>query len=197
MSTYSNFSDNELYALMVQDNEEAFTFLYHRYWKRLLYKAAFKLQSDVDAEEVVQDVFVDLWKSRKRIEIQHSFHTYVAAILRYKIMAKMAANKKCLHKTVEDIYQLAVSDHSTEQWLAFSDLQEEIEAAVKALPDKCQLIFRMSREKGLSDKQIAQDLDLSPKTVEAHITRAIKFLRISINQFLTLLSLVIAFLILV
>ncbi len=94
MSAYNGLSDKELYALLAQDNEEAFNLLYHRYWKRMLYKAMVKLQSETDAEEVVQDAFVDIWKSRHRIDIQYTFHTYIAAIVRYKVMAKLASNKK-------------------------------------------------------------------------------------------------------
>jgi RNA polymerase sigma-70 factor (ECF subfamily) len=193
MSALSTLSDNELYILLAQDDEEAFTLLYHRYWKRMLYKAMHKLQCDTDAEEVVQDTFVDIWNSRKRIQIQNTFHTYIASIVRYKIMAKMAVNKKAIHDNVEDIQQLHIADNSTQQWLSFYDMQSEIETAIKALPHKCQLIFRMSREIGLSDKQIAQDLSLSQKTVEAHITRALKTLRTNLGQFLTFLSLIILF----
>jgi len=182
-----NLNDNELFALVKQDKEEAFTLLYRRYWKKMLCKAMFKLQSDFDAEEVVQDVFIDIWNTRGRIIIQNSFHTYISAILRFKIMAKMAANKKLAYDNVEEINHLYVIDDSTQQWLDFHNLQSEIEMSVKELPEKCQLVFRMSRESGLTDKQIANDLGLSQKTVEAHISRALRSLRTSIGQFLSFL----------
>lgn len=185
MKAYNTFTDNELYLLLAQDNEEAFTILYHRYWKRMLYKAAIKLQSNADAEEVVQDAFTDIWKSRHRIQIQNSFHTYIAAVIRYKVMAKMASNKR---GTAEDVHALHVADNATEQWLSFNALRNEIERSVKALPEKCQLVFRMSRERGMSDKEIARDLNISPKTVEAHISRALKFLRVYINKSLSILA---------
>jgi RNA polymerase sigma-70 factor (family 1) len=188
MNSFSTFTDNELYLLLARDNEEAFTILYHRYWKRMLYKAVIKLQSDTDAEEVVQDAFTDIWKSRHRIKIQNSFHTYLAAIIRYKVMAKMASNKREITDYVGDVYKLHVEDKATEQWLGFNELRNEIEKSVKALPEKCQLVFRMSREAGMSDKEIAQNLNVSQKTVEAHISRALKVLRVSINQFLTILA---------
>lgn len=188
MRAYSTFTDNELYLLLVQDNEEAFTVLYHRYWRRMLYKAAIKLQSNADAEEVVQDAFTDIWKSRHRIQIQNSFHTYIAAIIRYKVMAKMASNKRGITDYVDDAYKLRVEDNTTGQWLSFNELRSEIERSVKALPEKCQLVFRMSRERGMSDKEIAQDLNISPKTVEAHISRALKFLRVYINRSLSILA---------
>lgn len=182
MGFYRDFSDQELYALLANNDEEAFTMLYQRYWKRMLYKAMLKLNSDTDAEEVVQDAFIDIWNSRHRIQIQHTFHTYIAAIVRYKIMAKMASYKKQVQHAAEDVYQLRVVDDATQEWLSFSDLQTEIELTVKALPEKCQLVFRMSREDGMSDKQIAAELEVSQKTVEAHISKALKTLRAAIRK---------------
>ena len=188
MGTGNTLTDNDLYLLLAQDNEEAFTILYHRYWKRMLYKAVIKLQSNTDAEEVVQDAFTDIWKGRHRIKIKYSFHTYIAAIIRYKVMAKIASNKREIADYVEDVYNLHVEDNATVQWLGFNELRDEIEKSVKALPEKCQLVFRMSREGDMSDKEIAQDLNISRKTVEAHISRALKLLRVSINQFLVILA---------
>lgn len=182
---YSSLSDHELYSCLAHDDEEALSILYQRYWKRMLYKALLKLESDSDAEEVVQDTFMDIWSSRHRIEIKHSFQTYIAAIVKYKVMAKMAANKKIIYQSTAHIDQFEVSDNSTQQWLHFSDLRTEIENAVKMLPEKCQLIFRMSRDRGMSDKQIATQLDISQKTVEAHISKALKSLRNAIKFIFT------------
>ncbi|GGI23738.1 RNA polymerase sigma-70 factor [Pedobacter mendelii] len=190
----NNFSDNELYNLLKQDSEEAFNLLYSRYWKKMLFKAMLKLQSEADAEEVVQDAFIDIWKSRHTIQIQNTFHTYIAAIIRYKVMAKIANRNKVIHYGVADIHELHVVDNSTQHWLNFIDLRSEIEANISALPEKCQLVFRMSREAGLSDKQIADNLGLSQKTIEAHISKALKALRTSIGQLLgTFLSLLVLF----
>lgn len=184
MGSYRDFSDQELYALLARNDEEAFTMLYQKYWKRMLYKAMLKLNSDTDAEEVVQDAFIDIWNSRHRIQIQHTFHTYLAAIVRYKIMAKMAGNKKQVQQASDDVYQLQVVDDATQEWLRFADLKTEIERTVQSLPQKCQLVFRMSREDGMSDRQIAEQLELSQKTVEAHLSKALKTLRGAIRKFI-------------
>lgn len=150
-----------------------------------------KLGNETDAEEIVQDTFLDIWKSRHRIQIRHTFHTYIAAVVRYKVMAKMAANQKLADHTFDDVNQLQISDNSTQQWLNFSDLRDEIEQTVKALPEKCQLVFRLSREAGMSDKQIAARLELSQKTVEAHLSKALKTLRTSLKQISILLLFII------
>ncbi|MCS3554214.1 MULTISPECIES: sigma-70 family RNA polymerase sigma factor [unclassified Sphingobacterium] len=183
-STFNNFNDDEIFVLVKQNNEKAFEFLYNKYWKKMLYKAQIKLQSEIDAEEVVQDVFVDLWNSRERITINYSFQTYIAAVTRYKIMAKMVLNKKKPIGNLDQANEFQLLDDSTQQWLDFSYLQAQIEMSIKELPEKCQLVFRMSRESCLTNKQIAIDLGISQKSVEAHISRALKSLKTSIGRFL-------------
>ncbi|MND73579.1 RNA polymerase sigma factor [compost metagenome] len=78
-------------------------------------------------------------------------------------------------------------DDSTQQWLEFLDLKEILEQTITELPEKCQLVFRMSRDLHLSQKEIAAQLDISEKTVEAHLGKAIKTLRNKLNRFLILL----------
>ncbi|WP_432714833.1 sigma-70 family RNA polymerase sigma factor, partial [Pedobacter sp.] len=135
-----------------------------------------------------------LWKSRHRIEINNGFSTYIAAIVKYKVMARMAANhKKRSHFAPADVNELEVADYATENLLSFNDLRAEIEEVVTALPEKCQIVFRMSREQGLSDKQIAEELGVSQKTVEGHISRALKVLRNSIHTFMTLLAILLVY----
>lgn len=174
MAEYTHLNDNELYALTDQDNEEAFAILYQRYRKRMLCKALQKLEYEADAEEVVQDTFIDLWNSRHRIEIQYSFQTYISAIVKYKIMAKKAANKKLLYQLTADMSNLTVVDNSTREWLAYQDIRDDFERSIKALPRKCQLVFRMSRVQEKGDKEIAAELGISRKTVESHKTKALK-----------------------
>lgn len=186
---YTELSDNELYTLFGQGHDAAFDVLYGRYWKRLLYKAMLKLEAEEDAEELTQDTLLDIWKSKGRLQIRNSFSTYIGAILRYKILERMAARRKEVYQAMDDLSRVDTADHTTQQWLDFADLRDELEAAIESLPEKCRLVFRMSREKGLSDRQIAEELDVSQKTVEAHISRALKSLRVAFTRFPILFSL--------
>jgi RNA polymerase sigma-70 factor (family 1) len=181
MTTNNELSDSELVLLLGENSQEAFRILYDRYWKKMLVKAFTQLQSHVDAEEVVQDAFINLWRRRDRLQIRHSFHTYIAAVVRYEVMAKIACKKKAL-VSIEDVQTMPVLDDSTQEWLDFSDLQREIEDAVEALPEKCRLVFRMSRNDGLSERQISEELDIAQKTVEAHMSNALKKLRTKFSK---------------
>lgn len=174
------YTDEELLQLLMQNNEAAFRQLYKRYWKKLLTKAYVQLQSHADAEELVQDVFVNIWHRRQSLQIKYSFHTYISAVTRYKIFERIAANKKL--PVTEDAADCIVSDYSTQLWLDGEALKAEIESVIGTLPEKCQLVFRLSREQGLTEKQIAHTLQISHKTVESHMSKALRILRGAVSH---------------
>jgi RNA polymerase sigma-70 factor (ECF subfamily) len=182
----ATYTDESLVALMKEGNQAAFTALYERYWKKMVVQAYMKVQRGEDAKEIVQDVFLDLWNRRSKLELEHSFHTYVAAAVKYRILRWLAKEKNEQFKRSK--LSVADNDSTTQEWLDFQHLRQELEKAVQQLPDKCQLVFRLSREAGLSDKEIAQELQISPKTVETHLSRALKSLRTSFRHFFSLLG---------
>lgn len=174
--------DEYLFSLLRNDDEKAFTELYERYWKKLLARANVLLHCQEDAEEVVHDIFVSLWNKRATLHILHTFHTYVVAMLQYSCFKILAKRKRNPIKNIGAI-EMRAPDLSTQQWLDFNDLREELESGVKQLPDKCQLIFRLSREQHLSDKEIAGKLDLSLNTVRTQKHRALQKLKTSFTHF--------------
>lgn len=174
-------SDEELLQkLQLHRNAAAFTTLYERYWEKLVTLAYIRLQSTMDAQEVVQEVFLDIWKRSENIHIRHSFHTYISAALKYKILTFLAKRKNEIDR--QSMLLLPEKDTCTEQWLSYQQLRDELESTVQTLPDKCRLVFRLSRENGLSEKQIAEKLNISVKTVEAHMSKALKTLRTSLRH---------------
>ncbi|HAK28549.1 MAG TPA: RNA polymerase sigma-70 factor, partial [Sphingobacterium sp.] len=75
-------------------------------------------------------------------------------------------------------------DNSTEDWLQFEELRVRLDQLVSELPEKCQLVFKLSREEGLTYKQIAEHMNISVKTVETQLSRALKKIRAGIQRFL-------------
>lgn len=175
-------ADEELLLMIAGDDEQAFVTLYQRYWKKMLIKAYSLLNSHELAEEVVQDAFINIWKRRHTLVLKNSFATYISAVVKYEVMSKIAQRpNQPLY--LDDLSMAPAQDISTQQWLDFDDLYTKMQHTIYNLPDKCQLVFRLSREEGLTARQISETLQISPKTVEAHISKALKVLRVSLSSF--------------
>lgn len=184
--THINPSDRELIDRIRVDDEDAFTQIYTRYWKVLLSTAANKIKDLEEAEEIVQDIFVALWKRRKVLEITGSLNNYLAVSVKYRVI-KALARKQCQQKY--QAYQLEhalLLDNTTQEWLDFEEMRAQLTELVANLPEKCRLVYQLSKESYLSQKQIAAALNISEKTVEAHLARAAKSLRAGLSQFLSL-----------
>lgn len=186
MSHQSDHIDNELLRKMAQGNETAFTEIFHLYWKLLFSVAANKLNNLAEAEEVVQDVFADLWKRRAEIEIQQSLKSYLAAAVKFQVYSLLY--KKYRQRNFEQSFQQDPSaiSHVEEQY-DLKVLQEKLQQTAAQLPDRCRLVYELSREAGLSNKEIAQSLNISEKTVENQMTKALKSLRTSLRSFFSFL----------
>jgi RNA polymerase sigma-70 factor (family 1) len=185
MNRISDIEDKDLLVLLAQDDEGAFRTLYNRYWKRMLIKAYSKLSSHNDAEEVVQDAFVAIWRKRHTLNIRHSFHTYLSSVVRYAVLNKLAGKKLDL-VAIDQLSDGMPAENLADQGLRLKELEAEVERVILDLPERCQLVFRLSRENGLSGKQISEELNISQKTTEAHLTKALKTLRTSLGNIISL-----------
>jgi RNA polymerase sigma-70 factor (family 1) len=183
MDVFNNHTDSELLQLLKAGSDAAFTAIYNRYWNKLFAVAVGKIKDLDEAEELVQELFVSLWKRRQELEITSGLEVYLAVSVKYKVI-KILGKRYKLRKYKDSLDELGIVDDSTQQWLAFEELRERLSKLVGELPGKCQLVYRLSREKGYSQKQIAKELNISEKTVEAHLGKALKTLRTGLNQFL-------------
>jgi RNA polymerase sigma-70 factor (ECF subfamily) len=188
MRNKSEISDSELLNLLTREGSSfAFEEIYNRYWDKL-YGAAYKrLRSNEAAEELVQDLFADIWTRRGSLNINTLLPVYLYTAIRYRVI-------NYVHKEmVKSSYQQHVIltdfdfDNSTEEIVIASDLNHQIQTQVELLPIKCREVFELSRNEHKSNKEIAQSLGISEKTVENHITKALRRLRVSLNTFLFLL----------
>ena len=178
MTKYNHYTDDDLMALLRNGEEKAFNVIYDRYWKLLYSVAVSKLSDFADAEEAVQDVFADLWNRRKEIVFTHSLKSYIAGAVKFRVYDMLSKRQRLLkHKEAHAQNNQALHEDAVEQSFRLRTLQREIELAANQLPERCQLIYKLSREEGLSNKHIAQRLQLSEKTVENQMTRALHFIR--------------------
>ena len=166
---------------MSADDESAFTEIYRHYWKLMFSVAANKAGSLADAEEVVQDVFTDLWRRRADIRIEHSLKSFLAAAVRNQVFTRMARRYKELLGGCEWLQTQDQPAPSAEQALHLKELHDHVSGLAASLPERCQLVYRLSREEGLSNKTIAVTLNISEKTVESQITKALRIIRTGLH----------------
>jgi RNA polymerase sigma-70 factor (family 1) len=179
MLKYPDCPDQDLLHLLKTGDGKAFTELYNRYWHKLLVVATNKIKDVEEAEEIVHDIFVALWNRRETLQITSDFGVYLAVSVKYRVMKVLA--KRYQQRNYAATAELSLSDNCTQEWLQFSELQSQLGKLIAALPEKCQLVYKLSRESGFTQKQIAQELHISEKTVEAHLTKALKTLRAGLN----------------
>jgi RNA polymerase sigma-70 factor (ECF subfamily) len=121
-------------------------------------------------EELALDIFVYIWENRTTLQIQLSFKAYLFQAARNKCLNELRQKKKTVSLNDIDIDIVDTEILSLEN----EELYKLIQEAVSALPDKCREVFNLSRNENLSNKEIAERLDISIKTVEGQITKALK-----------------------
>ena len=182
---YSTLDDNDLFAYVRKDDELAYTELYNRYWQKLYFLAHKHLKSDADAREIVQEIFFIIWAERKSLSIA-SFPAYVAAMTRYAVYASVARKKRQAEKLSEEAGSQALSAVLSDL-LENKMMLEKISKLSSRLPEKCRLVFIRSKLLDQPLAQVAEDLHISPKTAEAHLTKALKIIRGNLGEALTCL----------
>ncbi|HEU4608770.1 MAG TPA: RNA polymerase sigma-70 factor [Chitinophagaceae bacterium] len=183
--TYAQYDDAYLLQLMADDDDRAFTEIYNRYWDRLFYVAGIKCRDTALAEEIVQDIFLDLWSRRSSLQVTSSLSNYLAVSVKYRIINAQAKLKRARDYQALAGVPAGDTDNQTQQWLSFHELQERLEKLVKDLPEKCRIAYKLSRDAGLSQKEIAARMSVSEKAVEANISRAMKTLRLGLKHYLS------------
>jgi RNA polymerase sigma-70 factor (ECF subfamily) len=178
MSSLGTLSDIELANRLKTDDELAFSEIYKRYWDKLYVIARKRLNSKPEAEEVVQDIFSNLWRRRGKLELEKGFNHYFAVAVKFEVISRLAKRARA---NIVDTGGADVSEHfpdlATLQKLDFNELYARFQHIVNSLPEKCRIVFHLQHEQGLSQKEISQQMDISEKTVEAHLAKARKKLR--------------------
>lgn len=177
MGLHLQFTDTELASLLSTGDEIAFKLIYQKYWDKLIAVAGKRLGNVVEAEEVVQDIFLNLWRRKGTFELKQSFDQYFAVAVKFEIINRLAKRSREQERNALMAKELSGDYARMPMQLDLELLQRQLEVTVQQLPPKCQLVFRMSRESGMNNRQIATQLDISEKAVEKHITQALKKLR--------------------
>lgn len=179
--------------LLAKRDESAFEQVFKKYFKNLHAYAFTILKDEDDAEEMVQQVFFKLWERTETISISGSVAAYL-----YRAVHNESLNH-LKHLKVRSDHRLHVAytmknetDHASKK-LMNSELEAKLHAALNDLPEQCRSIFQMSRFDDMKYREIADKLDISIKTVENQMGKALKLLRMKLVDFLPLLILLFNF----
>ena len=169
--------DRALVLRLIGGDEDAFCELYAAYKNRLIYFAMRFLKSREYAEDVFQDAFTVVWQSRRFIDPDASFSSYLYTIIRNRLLNQLrdAANEEKLKESI--LSQALDYTDDTKREVMLNDLKFIISRALEQLTPRQREIFEMSREAQLSHKEIAGELGISVNTVQEHISSSLKIIR--------------------
>jgi RNA polymerase sigma-19 factor, ECF subfamily len=171
------FNLNRVLTELSKDNDSSLEELFNYYYPRLFNfsKSFLKLEDGID--DILQEVFVKIWQNRKIIKTSATFNSYIFTITRNLLLNELRSrvNKKNIK---EEVRKLSVaSDYSMLEQHEYQDLRDKVDNIVNKLPERQKEIFVLSRTEDLSHREIAAKLKISTKTVEYHITHAVRALK--------------------
>nr|WP_319399535.1 RNA polymerase sigma-70 factor [uncultured Carboxylicivirga sp.] len=169
-------SDVFLVDQLLGGDMAAFDQIFDKYGSRLYAFAISYLKSKEDAEGLVQDVFLKLWENRAKLKKESSLKSYLFTIA-YHQMCNIFRQKNQHDKFILSEKLKTEGSSNLEEQIEFNETLQQIDKIVNLLPQRQRQIFIKSRKEGKSSKEIAQELDISPATVDNQISAALKFLR--------------------
>lgn len=183
--------DKELLSRLNDGDKGAFNVIFHKYYNPLT-AYAYRFVELADAEEIVQDILLWLWENRETFIIQTSLASYLFRAVHHRCLSRI--EKKSVKQRIETLYwknQLNDIPSNTDEFQV-EELLARIHQAIEQLPPTCREAFILHRFKNDSYKEIAQQLNVSTKTVDYRIQQAMKLLRADLKNYFPLLLLLIA-----
>ncbi len=177
-------TDYKILQELKNNSESAFDELFRKYYKNLTYFSIKIVKSRETAEEVVQDLLVNFWEKRHQLEPTISLKAYLYRAV-YNNSIHYYKKEKQYEKTdVTEAHSLSLDfDNIMEQ----SELETRIYQLIEELPTECRKIFKLSRFEELKYKEIAEQLVISVKTVETQMSRALKYIKLNLGDYLKIL----------
>lgn len=182
--------DRALLGQMRAGDASAFAVLFERYYDALCAFAGGYAASEAEAEEIVEDVFVRVWELRERLEVRESLKTYLYTATRNRALNRLRDDRVRLRRIAEAAEDAAPPGMgqpmpAVDEELHAAEFARAVERAVAHLPERTRQVFLMHRQHGLSYAEIGAVLEISPKTVENLIGRALRELRARLAHFLS------------
>ena len=177
MRLFENIDDSELVRKINSGEKRAYQELFERYAPRIYQFAKSYLKNRPDAEELVQDVFLKLWEKRELLDHSKNVKAFV-----YKVAVNSIYDfirRKNIENAFRDFISLQPANNENNTWhqVILDDLMNHLDELLLKMPEQQRRIFKLSREEGLTNDEIAAQLNLSKRTIENHLYRAVAYLK--------------------
>ncbi|MGN6298976.1 MAG: sigma-70 family RNA polymerase sigma factor [Ginsengibacter sp.] len=174
MDLYKKYTDIELLQLLQNGDKKAFIEIYNRYWEQLVDIGYYFTKDKQAVEEIVDDVFIRLWEKPENFQIR-SLPDYLGTAVKFGIFKSLLKTRR--RQTLFKNYSASVLSTDEEQRIEAKFTEAYVNGIIETLPKKSRLIFKYSRQKGMSIAAIAKEMNMNQKAVEYHITKTLKLLR--------------------
>ncbi len=175
-------------------SKNGFKDIFNDYYQPLCNLSAYYLEEGDEAKGVVQEAFVKLWEARNGLESGSNIRNFLFTLVKNNCL-NILKRRQILLKHHEKIRQVEIQcqyeslSRIGEDYLELNELKEKIDIAIKKLPEHCRTVFEMSRFEEMKNREIAEKLGITQKAVEARMTKALKFLRGELKEYLPLVAL--------
>jgi RNA polymerase sigma-70 factor, ECF subfamily len=176
MQENKHISDEELYQRVKSDDARALKTLFERYFSALCRFAVRFVKQPHLAEEVVSDVFLNIWIKKEKVEIKINLKTYLYTAVRNQSLNYVKKNKIHVEDIETAVRENITSDLTADAFITTEELTGSVNELLQRLPEKRQIIFKMNRIDGLRYHEIAEVLSISIHTVQNQMVAAVKFL---------------------
>ncbi|SMG39634.1 RNA polymerase sigma-70 factor [Sphingobacterium psychroaquaticum] len=167
----------------MQINKKQFETLFQLYWKRMFLFTVKTVADEEDAKEIVQEVFKSLWERSNNLELADA-ERYLLRSVKLKSLEYLRnkGNKIRHHKVILHNKTPYYEDNNFQ----YKELKNQLNTVVESLPNQCKNVFKMSREEGLTNKEIAGNLLITERAVEYHISKALSIIRLRLSESLNI-----------
>jgi RNA polymerase sigma-70 factor, ECF subfamily len=177
MSNQNFRNDTESLLQMADGNIAAYRFLFDTHFADLCNFLLIYLHSKELSEEIALELFTYIWEKRETLQIKSNFKSFLFASAKNKAISHYRKEHKTVFTSLEAIEYLMPDVSGTHQFMENNELREIIDGAISKLPEKSRQIYQLAWEENLSHKEIAEQLGITPKTVENHVGIALRKLR--------------------
>ena len=192
------YPDTELLSQIKQHDHAAFQTLFDRYWEKLYRTAKARLDDEIEAQDIVQEIFIKLWQRREQIEIHTSVENYLQSAVRLSVIAHLRSRKASETQMQHALERINILEDSIHSLTDYIELEQTLEEALNLMPETLKRVYQL-RSENLSVKAIAGELGLADQTVKNYIAEVTRRLRLIIiekypEKHLTYLAIIVAML---